>query len=145
MKQLILILSIMIVSLAGVKAQNSVQNFTSDDTIHAAGLDTVSNTGTITQTLKVTGKLSIFTIQAGVTKLTGTPSSGFSVKLYGSNNNVRWDYATTSTDTLAVTNVAAEQVKTWKLTSNPFLYYKIVYKGFGTQTSKVSANALMRP
>src|SRR3569833_1294832 len=147
MRQLLTILSIFIVCLASVsaKAQSTVQNFQSDKTIHAAGLDTVVNTASVSQILKVPGKLTTLTFMAGVTKLSGTPTTGFSAKLYGSNNNVRWDLATVSTDTLAVGNVTPEQVKTWKFTSNPYLYYKIVYKGFGTQTSKVSANALLRP
>lgn len=145
MKRLILIASILIVSLAGVKAQRSVQWFQSDQTIHKAGIDTNSGTASTTTYLKITGKLSGLTIMTGVTKLTGTPATGFSVKLYGSNDKAKWDYVTTSIDTLAVGNVAPEQVKKWVFTSNPFLWYRIVCKGFGTQTSKLSTNALLQP
>lgn len=141
MKKLIFILSLCVICFARAQAQSFVKPLQSDQTIHKAGLDTAS-TSAVSQVIQIPGQLATLTIQSGVTKLTGSP--GGSVKLYGSVDGVKYDIATTATDTLAVANVAGLQVKTWKLTSNPFQYYKIIYKPVGSQTSTVSTNALGR-
>jgi len=143
-----------LLSVTAVKAQSIlspntsasyVKPFQSDLTVHAKGLDTVANTASVSQILQIPGYQDIVTIQASVTKLTGNPSLG-SVKLYGSVDGVKYDFVTTSTDTLAVANVSSAQVHTWKLSPSPFLYYKAICKGGNgaTQTSTVSTTALYR-
>ncbi|MFD2874040.1 hypothetical protein ACFS5N_16275 [Mucilaginibacter ximonensis] len=151
MKYLLIFAVALTASLSVAKAQTAdkpgVYNMLSDQTVHKAGLDTNVTTGTpvsTTQLLQIMGKPTVITIMTGVTKLTGTIGAGTSIKLYGGNNKNRWDLVTTATDTLAVADKAGEQVKTWKLTANNFLWYKVVLKGFGTQTSKVSTTALIK-
>jgi len=124
-------------------AQANLKNLQSDLTIHKLGLDTNVNAASVSQVLQIGGYQDIITIQAGVTKLTGTP--GGSVKLYGSVDNIKYDYATTSTDTLAVTNVTPLQVKTWVIAPSKFQYYKAVYKSAqSTQTSTIVTTAMWR-
>jgi hypothetical protein len=148
MKHFLIIAVAFIASFSVAKAQTAsgsgVYNLLSDQTVHKAGLDTNANTGTTAQLLQITGKPSVITVMTGVTKLTGTIGAGTSVKLYGGNNKNRWDLVTTTTDTLAVTDKSSEQVKTWKLTNNQFLWYKVVMKGFGTQSSVISTTALVK-
>jgi hypothetical protein len=126
-------------------ATSFVGYFQSDDTTHAKGLDTTANSASISQILQLPGYWDYVTIQTGVTKLTGNPTLG-SVKLQGSVDGVKWDWVTTATDTLAVTNVSTVQVHTWKLTGNPFAYYKAICKGGNgaTQTSTVNTVVLYR-
>ena len=154
MKKLTFLISFAVLAFTGVKAQgilspnssNSyVSSFQSDQTIHASGLDTTANTGSVSQILQIPGYWDVITIQTVVTKLTGNPALG-SVKLYGSVDGVRYDVVTTATDTLAVTNISGAQVHTWKLTGNAFLYYKAIAKGGNgaTQTSTVTTKALYR-
>ncbi|MDO3641973.1 hypothetical protein [Mucilaginibacter sp. L3T2-6] len=143
MKKLLFFFGIALFSFTAVNAQSVVKPLQSDVTVHKAGLDTVTNAASVSQVLQIPGNPAIITIQAAVTKLTGSP--GGSVKLYGSVDGVRYDFATTSTDTLAVANVAGAQVKTWKLTGNAFQYYKAIYKSNNSsQTSTVSNAALIR-
>lgn len=148
MKYLLVIAVAFTASLSVAKAQTAskpgVYNMLSDQTIHQAGVDTSSNSGTVTQYLKITGKPTVINIMAGVTKLTGSVGAGTSVKLYGGNNKDRWDFVTTSIDTLAVADKTGEQVKRWTLSSNQFLWYKVVLKGFGTQSTKISTTALVK-
>lgn len=144
MKKLIFLLSLVLASFMTVNAQTrAVLPMQSDLTVHKLGIDTGVNAATVTQVIHITGNKSLLTFQIGVTKLTGTP--GGSVKLWGSNDNVIWDYATTATDTLAIGNVAAMQPKTWKFINNPFQYYKAVYKFTGTQTAKAQSAVLVGP
>lgn len=142
MKKLILLLSIVLLSFTMVKAQSGLKPLQSDTSIHKAGLDTASNTGAVAQIIQIGGYWSTVTIQSGVTKLTGTP--GGSLKLYGSVDNIKYDYATTATDSLAVSNVSTLQVKTWKINPSQFQFYKVIYKPTGTQTSTITSTALWR-
>jgi hypothetical protein len=141
MKKLIFFFALALLSF-GVNAQANLKNLQSDQGVHKAGLDTVSNAGSISQILQIGGYQDLITIQAGVTKLTGTP--GGSVKLYGSVDNIKYDFATTATDTLAVGNVTPLQVKTWVIAPSKFQYYKAVYKGAGSQTSTIVTTAMWR-
>jgi hypothetical protein len=141
MKKLIFILSFALLGIVEAKAQSFLKPLQSDQTIHKAGLDTSTATA-VMQIIQIPGQLGTLTIQAGVTKLTGAPVG--SVKLYGSTDGIKYDFVTTSTDTLAVANVAGLQVKTWKFTNNPFQYYKMIYKPTGSQTSTVTTSALGR-
>lgn len=123
---------------------------------HAAGLDTITNAGNVTQVIKIQGYQNIVTIQTAVTKLTGTPTLG-SVKVFGSVDSLKWDNipvgitsagvpVTTVLDTLAVTNIAGAQVHTWCITPSRFQYYKVIAHGGNgsTQTSTVTTQALWR-
>ncbi|MGZ3753584.1 MAG: hypothetical protein ACXVAY_01415 [Mucilaginibacter sp.] len=124
-----------------LSAKAQVKIFQSDQTIHAAGVDTVSGTGSVSQLLKITGKFDV-TVQTGVTKLTGTP--GGTVKLLGSVDGVKFDYVNITPDSLIIVNKAPLQVKTWRIVGNPYQVYKCVFTGSGTHTSKITTTALVR-
>ena len=56
---------------------SQVAKFQSDQTVHAAGLDTTTtNTASISQVLQIPGYWDYVTIQTAVTKLTGNPALG---------------------------------------------------------------------
>lgn len=143
MKKLVLILSIVTLGFCSANAQTSLlANLTSDQGVHKAGLDTTSGTVGVTQIVQIPGSWVSVTIQARVSKLTGAP--GGSLKCYGSTDGVGYDFVSTSIDSLAVANVSTLQVKTWKITGNPYQYYKLIYKPTGTQTSTIVTKALAR-
>jgi hypothetical protein len=156
MKKLFAFFSIILLAFTAVKAQPNLKPLQSDLTIHAAGLDTVANSASVTEVIKIQGSHHLVTFQTSVTKLTGNPTLG-SVKIYGSVDSVKWDVipvgltstgtvATTLSDTLAVTNVSTAQVHTWSFTPSKFQYYKVVCHGGNgaTQTSTVRTEALWR-
>jgi len=143
MKKLVLFLSIISLSAMTVQAQRYTKPLQSDNTVHALGLDTASNAVSVSQVLQITGWQDMVTIQSGVTKLTGTIGATASVKLYGSVDGVKYDYATTASDTLAVGDVSGVQVKTWYIAPSKFQYYKAIYKPAGTQTSTITSTALV--
>ena len=143
MKKLIFLFSLSVLFITAANAQSTLRIMQSDQGVHKLGLDTVTNAGSISQIAQITGYQDLVTIQSGVTKLTGT--AGGSLKLYGSVDGVKYDFATTSTDTLAVGNVAGLQVKTWTIAPSSYQYYKVIYKSLqSTQTSTVTSEALVR-
>jgi len=156
MKKLFALFSILLLAFTAVKAQPNLKPLHSDLTIHAAGLDTVANSASVTEVIKIQGSQKMITFQTAVTKLTGNPTLG-SVKIYASVDSVKWDVipvgltstgtvATTLNDILAVTNVSTPQIHTWSFTPSKFQYYKVVYHGGNgsTQTSTVTTEALWR-
>lgn len=144
MKKLLSFLIVALLSFTAVHAQtfSNVLPLQSDQTIHKAGLDTATNATAVYQYITIKGSANGLTFQAGVNKLTGTPAGG--LRLLGSIDNVKWDFVTTATDTLAVTNITGWQTKTWKLTRNDFIYYKLRYLPSGTQTSTLATKVLIR-
>lgn len=152
MKKL-LILSVALLSFIAVKAQTNLKPLQSDLTIHKAGLDTVTNSGTISQTLQIAGWQDVVTIQTSVVKLTGNPTLG-GVKLYGSVDGVKYDFVAAAkpvpvapaVDSLAVTNVSTPQIYTWTIIPSKYQYYRATYHGGNgsTQTSTVNTTAMWR-
>ena len=141
MKKILLTIFLALASMC-LFAQGNLKNLQSDLTVHKAGLDTVTNTGSVSQILQISGWQDLVTVQAGVTKLTGT--SGGTVKLLGSVDNVRYEYVNNTPDSLIVANVAGLQVKTWVITPSKYQYYKAVFKGTGTHTTKIETLAMWR-
>lgn len=140
MKNLLLITTLIFaLALQSVQAQTGVKKLISGSS-HAAGLDTASGTGVVTQKIKIIGKYNL-TFMTAVTKLTGAPVGV--VKLYGSIDDVKYDYVDTP-DSLSVTNKAGAQIKKWKVKPSDFLYYKAVYTPTGTQTSTISTSVLVQ-
>jgi len=143
MKKFLFIAVLTLFSFAAVHAQSNLKQLSSTNSSHAwyAGLDTNTNAGTTTQALKITGT-GAYTFQTGVLKISGTGAGV--VKLLGSIDNVKFDYAGGVPDSLIVVNKASLQVKTWYITPSRFQYFKLVYVGAGTQTSSVSTSVLIR-
>lgn len=148
MKKLIFLISATVMlTVTAAKAQSSSSSVGPliSDQVHKAGLDTTTNSGSVSQIIQIPNYQDIVTIQTAVTKLTGNPALG-SVKLYGSVDGIKYDLVSTAADSLAVTNISGAQIHTWKISVSPFLYYKAVCHGGNgaTQTSTVSTVALWR-
>lgn len=98
-----------------------------------AGTATITNAGTATNTLTVTGTYKNVSIQAVVTKLTGTVT-GVTAILSGSIDGT--NFVNLNTDTLTCTS-ATVNTKIWVLEGSDYLYYKISYAGGTTVTAQV--------
>lgn len=134
MKKLITI--ILLFAAIGVKAQTNTGSFASDD--YSNGIDTVTNTGSKTQTLSLAGYWDIFTIQCRVAKISGTV--GGVIQLYG--NISSNSYVLIATDT--VTNTAG--FKSYSFSVNPSIYshYEVIYTGTGTMSAGFNTYWLAR-
>lgn len=123
MKKLFTICAIML--LAGcVFAQNTP--------VAMSGTATITNAGTATNTITVVGTYKSVSIQAVVTKLTGTVT-GVTAELSGSIDGVNYiPLKDTLTCTSATTNTLL-----WVLEGSNYLYYKISYAGGTTVTAQV--------
>lgn len=96
--------------------------------------DTITNTGTGYVGYRVKNAYNTVTIQAVVTRLSGTAAG--TVTLQGSNDGI--NYVTVSASysdaqTLSVSNVAT-QSKLFVVTGSPYAYYRLSYAGSGTMS-----------
>jgi hypothetical protein len=102
-----------------------------------AATDTVTNSATGYVGLQIKSSYNTVTIQAVVTKISGT--AGGTVTLQGSNDGV--NYVTVSTDystaqTLSVTNVTTN-TKIFIVTGSPYSYYRLSHTGTGTMSTTI--------
>jgi hypothetical protein len=97
-------------------------------------VDTTAASTVKKQVLNATGYWDDLIIQAGLIKISGTPTG--SAKLYGGIDGVNFPYqiAKTAGDTLAVTNKAS-QYYVWDVGASNFPYYQVVYTPTGTTQS----------
>lgn len=105
--------------------------------VYSNAIDTVTNTGTKTLTLRVNSWYRTVVIQPVLTKISGTV--GGTVTLQGSNDGT--NYVTVSSSysdaqTLSASNVAT-QTKLFKITGSPYAYYRLSYTGTGTMSCKI--------
>ena len=109
--------------------------------------DTISNTGTKACSLKVVHTYKQVTIQALITKISGTVAG--TVTLQGSidgTNFVTLDTAALQTDgpsTFTATNVATQN-KLWIVNNAPYLWFKLSYTGSGTMAATLKGYLLPR-
>lgn len=103
--------------------------------------DTVVNAATSNLQLPIAGYQNVVSVQAFVTKLTGTTAGV--VRLYGSLDGTNYVRAN-ATDSLILANAAGVQTKIFIVKDNPYAYYRIGTAGSGTQTTKVQAYAIWR-
>jgi hypothetical protein len=103
-------------------------------------IDTVSNTGTETWTLKVPGYQKTVAVQFIATKINGTV--GGTVTLQGSLNGSNWS-AIPGQSTFTATDVASQNTL-WKVDSSAFLYYRLSWTGTGTMSASARAYLLPR-
>lgn len=107
---------------------------------------TLTNTGTVACSLKVSNNYSSVTVQAVFTKTSGT--LGGTATLQGSVDGVTWETIPTSlvagvASTYTVTDVAS-QGKSFVITGSPFLHYRISWTGTGTMVGTVACFVLPR-
>lgn len=110
--------------------------------------DTVVNTATKACSLRVSQSYKKVTIQALITKISGTV--GGTLTLQGSlDNGTTWSTVDTASfvsdgpATFTATNVAS-QTKTWIINGSPYLWYKLSYTGTGTMSATLKGYALPR-
>lgn len=107
---------------------------------------TITNTGTSACSLKVANPYHTVTVQAVMTKTSGTLAG--TLTLQGSVDGTSWETVPTSlvagaASTYTVTDVAS-QAKTFVITGTPFLYYKLSWTGTGTMAGTLSGFVLPR-
>jgi hypothetical protein len=117
-----------------VFAQNSVVSMTGNG-------DTITDTGNDYVLVNVLGTYETVTLQAKLTKLTGDVSSVFAT-VQGSIDGT--NFVDLNTDTLDCTNQTTN-TKCWVIEGSSYYWYKIVFDGGGTQTSRVYGYMLGNP
>lgn len=104
--------------------------------------DTVTNSGSGYVQLRVSNYYTTVTMQAVVTKLSGTAAG--TVTVQGSNDNTNWETVNTSyitSQTLSVTNVTTS-TKLFVVTGSPYAYYRLSYTGSGTMSCTLAGYLL---
>lgn len=102
--------------------------------------DTLVNAATKTQTVKIPGYWDVVSIQANLTKISGTTAG--KVYLLGSLDNVSFDRAG-GLDSLTVSNVTL-QSKTFHVSPSRYVFYRIQFVGTGTQSTRFNSLAVTR-
>lgn len=125
------------------QAQGKLLDLTS---VYSLTRDTVTNTGTIYLTTpRLAGVSGITTIQVNVTKISGTV--GGTISLLGSLDGTNYkalNTAETQTALATITATDASNVYHWRLSNNPFLYYRVSWTGTGTMSASFTAKVLAR-
>lgn len=103
-------------------------------------IDTVSNTGTETWTLKVPAYQKTVAVQFKATKINGTVAG--TVTLQCSLNGTDY-FAYPSASTFTATDVAS-QTTGWRIDNSAFLYYRVSWTGSGTMSASGRAWILPR-
>jgi hypothetical protein len=103
-------------------------------------VDTVSNTGTETWTLRVPGYQKTVAVQFVATKISGTVAG--SVTLQGSLNGTNW--ATVPSQSAFTATDVASQTAVWKFDGSGFSYYRLSWTGTGTMSASARAYLLPR-
>lgn len=109
-------------------------------------IDTVTDTGSETWTLKVPGPNKAgFSAEITYTKISGTVAGN--IVLLGSNSGLGYDtvYVTpiATARTVVATNVATRTFL-WKLDKSDYLYYRIQWTGTGTMQSSAKCFIIAR-
>lgn len=103
-------------------------------------VDTVSNTGTETWTLKVPGFQKVVSVQWVATKISGTVAG--SVVFQGSLDGTNWD-TVLLVPAYSPTDVAT-QTKIFTHDDSKYLYYRVQWTGAGTMSASARCYLLAR-
>lgn len=101
--------------------------------------DTVSNTGTETWTLKVAGFQKTVSVQAVITKISGTVAGTY--KLQGSLTGT--DYVDIASQTASATDVTTNTA-IFTAENSKYLYYRVTYTGSGTMSARARCYLVAR-
>ena len=118
-------------------SQSTVSNMLSAS--NGTAIDTVTDAGTKSQVLQISGFRDVVTIVSTVTEISGTTAGA--VNLYGSVDGTNYALIT---GTFSPADQAAAQSHYWSVDPSKFAYYKVVYVGAGTMAAKISSKALVR-
>lgn len=137
MKKLFILIAILSLGLTTFAQKASLYNATNTYSLAklvaaTATRDTVTNTGTGALYAKIQNGDGYVTIQANVTKVSGTVAG--SLTLLGSLDGVAYDsIRTEETRTLlaraTLRNTTGTDVYSWRLKKSPYLYYKLASSG----------------
>ena len=107
-------------------------------------VDTVVNSATGYLGTRIAGAKEEVTIQFVATKNSGTV--GGTVSLLGSLDGINYKAATVAEGTTALPTFTATDVASqtfiWRVTKNPYLYYRVSWTGTGTMSAKFTARAV---
>lgn len=108
--------------------------------------DTITNSGTKTNTLKVTSDYGKISIQSVVTRLSGT--AGGTITLQVSNDGSNWVSIDTGAVvskkyTYTVTNTTTQSTM-FTIYRPAYLYYRVSYTGTGTMSCRMSSYLIAR-
>lgn len=109
--------------------------------------DTVVNTGTKFCSLRLAQSYKKVTVQALITKISGTVAG--TLTLQGSIDGTNWvtadtaSFVTEGAATFTATNVATQN-KTWIMNGDPYLWYRLSYTGTGTMSATLKGYVLPR-
>lgn len=134
---------LLFVSTLGVYAQTS-QDLKS---VYSLTRDTVTNTATITLTsTRVPSSAGGSTlVWVAVTKISGTV--GGTITLQGSIDGTNWKAANTADTQTALATVTATDASNtyhWRLTGNPYPYYRVSWTGTGTMSASFTSKLQVR-
>lgn len=163
MKKILLIAAIALIGSCTAIAQNIPAAFPLVGGTYGGVTDTVVNTASIVKFIKVTQSYDAMSIQAVITKISGTVAG--TVTPVGSNDGVNFvdisrasvaatTLRTAYKDTLIPTNVTTN-TKVWVFSKaaetsgntpefGPYLYYGLKYTGAGTMSAKFKAYLVPR-
>lgn len=136
MKRFILF-SILALGIMFTQAQTDAKNMVASNGL---AVDTVSNTGTETWTLKVPGFQKTVSVQFVATKINGTVAG--SVNLQGSLNGTHW-VTVTGASAFTATDVATQST-IWTVENSKYLYYRVTWTGAGTMSASARNYLLAR-
>ena len=128
-----IVLSLLVLQL-GAQSVNQVTTMTGSG-------DTITNTGNDYVLANVLATYETVTLQAKLTKLTGNVATVFAY-LQGSVDGT--NFVNLNTDTLDCTDQTTN-TKCWVVGGSSYLWYKIVFDGGGTQTSRVYGYLMGNP
>jgi hypothetical protein len=136
--------------LAAVLAMSTIETKAQEKNLlspYSLTSDTVTNAGTAYLSVRNTEKSSLTptTIQVVVTKISGTV--GGTISLQGSVDGTSYkalNTAETQTALATITATDASNVYHWRLSNNPFTYYRVSWTGTGTMAASFTAQLLSR-
>lgn len=108
--------------------------------------DTVTNTATKTNYLKMSGAFKKVTIQTLITKISGTVAGAVTVQgsLDGTNYNTVDSVLYSNKKIYVSANTTGVQSTIFIVNDSPYLYYRVTYTGVGTMSASIYSYILGR-
>lgn len=141
MKKFILLFALMF-SIAGI---SNAQSYTMLSSVGNTS-DTNTNAETVTLTKAITGSFAVISVQAVVTKLSGTAAGN--IVLQGTVNGTNYVNLTdlcqpSANDTFTLTNVTTQSCM-WTITPSKYIGYRLAFTTSGTVSAKVQGTIIAR-
>lgn len=141
MKKFILLFALMF-SIAGI---SNAQSYTMLSSVGNTS-DTNTNAETVTLTKAITGSFAVISVQAVVTKLSGTAAGN--IVLQGTVNGTNYVNLTdlcqpSANDTFTLTNVTTQSCM-WTITPSKYIGYRLAFTTSGTVSARVQGTIIAR-